>query len=111
MTFHDIFFLFSEIETTFGLVMIMEYFEESIVLLKDQLCWQYDDLIYLKLNVQKGQKSSLSTKAEEKLRKWLSADQMLYDHFKGLFLQKIKSFGQEQMNTELSKLNRSIGKY
>ena len=100
-----IFFLFSEIETTFGLVMIMEYFEESIVLLKDQLCWHYDDLIYLKLNVQKGQKSSLSTKAEEKLRKWLTADQMLYDHFKGLFLQKIKSFGQEKMNTELSKLH------
>ena len=28
------------------LVMIMEYFEESLVLLKDLMCWDTDDMVY-----------------------------------------------------------------
>ena len=32
------------------LVLIMEYFDESLVLLKRELCWDLDDVIYFKLN-------------------------------------------------------------
>ena len=107
-------YLFSipEIESTFGLVMIVEHFEESIVFLKHELCWEYDDLVYLKLNAhKKGGKSTISQGAQDKLRKWLRADQMLYDHFKALFLQKLESFGRTRMRDELTKLAQSIGKY
>ena len=106
------YFHFPEIESTFGLVMIVEHFEESIVFLKHELCWEYDDLVYLKLNAhKKGGKSTLSQGAQDKLRKWLRADQMLYDHFKALFLQKLESFGRTRMRDELEKLAQSIGKY
>lgn len=33
-----------------NLVLIMEYFDESLVLLKRELCWDLDDVIYFKLN-------------------------------------------------------------
>ena len=106
------YFHFPEIESTFGLVMIVEHFEESIVFLKHELCWEYDDLVYLKLNAhKKGGKSTLSQGAQDKLRKWLRADQMLYDHFKALFLQKLESFGKNRMRDELTKLAQSIGMY
>ena len=106
------YFHFPEIESTFGLVMIVEHFEESIVFLKHELCWEYDDLVYLKLNAhKKGGKSTISQRAQEKLRKWLKADQMLYDHFKALFLQKLESFGKNRMRDELTKLAQSIGRY
>jgi len=101
-----------EIESTFGLVMIVEHFEESIVFLKHELCWEYDDLVYLKLNAhKKGGKSTISQRAQEKLRKWLKADQMLYDHFKALFLQKLESFGKNRMRDELTKLAQSIERF
>lgn len=34
----------------FDLVMIMEYFDESLVLMKRLLCWEIEDILYLKLN-------------------------------------------------------------
>ena len=40
-----------EIEETFDLIMIVEHFDESTVLLKHLLCWDYSDLTSLKLNV------------------------------------------------------------
>jgi len=101
-----------EIENTFELVMIVEHFEESIVFLKHHLCWEYEDLVYLKLNAhKKEEKSSLSQEARDKLRKWLTPDQMLYDHFKALFLQKIESFGRDRMREELTKLAQSIEQF
>ena len=32
------------------MVLIMEYFDESLVLLKRELCWELDDVVYFKLN-------------------------------------------------------------
>ena len=102
----------TEIEETFELVMMVEHFEESIVFLKQLLCWEYDDLVYLKLNAhKKGEKSTLSPEAQEKLRKWLKPDQMLYDHFKALFEKKIEAFGREKMRDELTQLAQAIERF
>ena len=52
-----------EIEATFDLVLITEKFSESIVLLKELLCWDFHDMTSLKLNAQKSStKSKLSYK-------------------------------------------------
>ena len=92
--------------------MMVEHFEESIVFLKQLLCWEYDDLVYLKLNAhKKGEKSTLSPEAQEKLRKWLKPDQMLYDHFKALFEKKIEAFGREKMRDELTQLAQAIERF
>ena len=44
-----------EINKKFNLIILAdeEYFEDSIILLKNALCWQYEDMIGLKLNSQK----------------------------------------------------------
>ena len=34
----------------FDLVMIMEYFDESLILLKRLLCWEIDDILHVKVN-------------------------------------------------------------
>ena len=39
-----------ELEEKIDLVLIMEYFDESLVLLKRELCWDLDDVVYFKLN-------------------------------------------------------------
>ena len=57
-----------EIEATFDLVLITEKFSESIILLKELLCWDFYDMTSLKLNAQKSSsKSKLSYKGKVQL--------------------------------------------
>lgn len=39
-----------ELAENIDLVLIMEYFDESLILLKRELCWELDDVVYFKLN-------------------------------------------------------------
>ena len=67
-----------EIDSTFALVLLTEKFDESMILLKDLLCWDYRDMTSLKLNAQKSSsKSKVSTNARNILKKWMWADYMV----------------------------------
>ena len=48
----------------FGLVMVVERMEESLVLLADYLCWELSDVLVLDLN-------SLRSKVRETNKKWV----------------------------------------
>ena len=75
--------LISEIDQTFDLIMIVEDFNESMVLLKNGLSWNYDDLLSVKLNVHNEMtKSVISERAKNSLRKWLKDSYIFYDYFK-----------------------------
>ncbi|KAB0405320.1 hypothetical protein E2I00_010024, partial [Balaenoptera physalus] len=43
-----------EVERRFHLVLLQEYFDESLVLLKDLLCWELEDVLYFKLNARRA---------------------------------------------------------
>lgn len=97
-----------EIQDKFQLVLIAERFHESIVLMKDLLCWDYRDVVSLKLNARMSQKKSrLSPAAKQALEQYLSADYKLYNHFKAELDKKIKAFGQNRMDTELEILQHA----
>ena len=79
-----------------------------MILLKELLCWDLDDVTYVKMNAQlSNKKSSLSPEAMAELRKWLSADYMLYDHFRVKFQESVESFGQKRMSREVERLRVS----
>ena len=42
-----------EMEDHFHLIMILEHFDESLILMKDILCWDTQDITNLKLNARK----------------------------------------------------------
>uniref|UniRef100_K7GGV4 Galactose-3-O-sulfotransferase 1 n=1 Tax=Pelodiscus sinensis TaxID=13735 RepID=K7GGV4_PELSI len=42
-----------DIGRRFHLVMLLEHFDESLVLLRDLLCWELEDILYFKLNARK----------------------------------------------------------
>jgi hypothetical protein len=91
----------AEIERTFDLLLVAEKFEESMVLLRDALCWTYEEVSYLKLNArQEGRKSQLSEKARAALKDWLWGDYMLYDHFRANFQMKLDRYGAAKMERE-----------
>ncbi len=70
----------SEIESTFDFIMVVEQFDESLVLLNEVLNWSWDDLAYVERNKLK-EYSDLNSDAKDELRKWLGSDQLIYEYF------------------------------
>ena len=83
-------------EQDFDLVMINEYFDESLILLKKLLCWQFEDILYVKLNQRPPRpKQELSNITKQQIFNWNRADLMFYDFFNKTFWRKIKEYGPE----------------
>jgi len=80
------------IEEEYDLVLINEYYDESLILLKNLLCWDFDDILYLKQRVRKT-KSSLNYETKANILSWNHADLLLYHHFNKTLWRKISEAG------------------
>ncbi|XP_019633879.1 PREDICTED: galactosylceramide sulfotransferase-like [Branchiostoma belcheri] len=70
------------LDRIFSVVMVSDYFEESVVLLKHALCWDIDDVTFFKVNSRNEQSvRHVTTKMAGKIRHWNRADGMLFDHY------------------------------
>ena len=79
--------LINEVNKTFDLIMIVEYFKESMILLKNGLSWNFDDMSSLRLNVHDiATKSVISDDAKNSLKSWLNDSYVFYDFFKVFIL-------------------------
>ncbi|XP_029301977.1 galactose-3-O-sulfotransferase 2 [Cottoperca gobio] len=94
------------IERDFHLILISEYFDESMILLKHALCWSLEDVVSFKLNSRSEQtRHPLLTNTAEKIKRWNALDWRIYLHFNTTFWHKVDSLvGQEQMKREVSQL-------
>lgn len=79
-----------QLDKEFQLVMITEFFHESIVLLRRLMCWSIKDVLYIPKdkNVHK-KKRNFSAEDEAKHRKLNLADYDLYDFFLRRFLDTV----------------------
>ena len=76
------------------LVMIMEYFDESMILLKRMMNWSMKYIVYKKVNAGHYHFSS-SDGDRKRHRKWSSIDYQFYKHFNRTFWGKVKSQGDD----------------
>ncbi|XP_006820317.2 galactosylceramide sulfotransferase-like [Saccoglossus kowalevskii] len=78
----------------FDLVMIAEYFDESLILLKKLLCWEFEDIVYIQQNTRNDQlRSRLDDWKRQRILEINSADLKLYQHFNNTFWLKVKAYG------------------
>ena len=84
------------LEEEFDLVLISDYFDESMVLLKRQLKWSLRDILYLRVNAMTLAKDSpwrsepnITSAEFRAFRHCNMVDYELYDHFLPIFLDKI----------------------
>lgn len=85
-----------ELDTDYKLVLILEYFQESLVLMKRLLCWDTKDILYVPLNAMSSKPNfDLDKRDIEHLKKWNSADFKLYEHFYEVFGAKVESLGDD----------------
>lgn len=94
------------IQRDFHLILISEYFDESMILLKHALCWSLEDVLSFKLNSRSKQtRRELSSETAEKVRRWNALDWSIYLHFNATFWHRVKSqIGNERMKREVLRL-------
>lgn len=95
-----------EIEQNFNLILIADYFDESMILLKHTLCWDLDDVIYFKLNSRSQDTvQTLTPESKERVKAWCSLDWKLYLHFNQSFWRRIEeTTGLEELEKEVNRL-------
>lgn len=83
----------TSVEKDFQLVLIMEYFDESLILLKRLFCWSLDDIFYLKHNsrLHTLKKHHIPRQFRNTFLEWNKADVLLYQHFNQTFWKKVNS--------------------
>ncbi len=99
-----------QLDVTFDLVLITEMFEESLVLMAERLCWRTTsksmwDLTFLRLNRRvEGKSSNMTSESRATLRRWLWAEQMVYDHFREKLKRNVRRFGKKMMERKVRAL-------
>ena len=84
------------LDKEFDLVMIADYFDESAVLLKRLLCWEFEDVLFTKTNerLDKERAASITDDIIENIKRWNKADMLLFEHFNRTLWSKIKMEGE-----------------
>ncbi|CAC5407662.1 GAL3ST1 [Mytilus coruscus] len=80
------------LDTEFSLIMLLEYFVESLVLMKRILCWDLKDILFIPINEyskEKRNKIKLSPDDMSNLQKYNHADFRLYQYFEKKFMRQL----------------------
>ncbi|XP_006813878.2 galactose-3-O-sulfotransferase 3-like [Saccoglossus kowalevskii] len=94
----------NKLKKELDLVLLVDYFDESIVLLKKLLCWTWDDVVYLARNARPdGTRKELSMELRQKVIQWNSADHLLYQEFNRTLWAKVAEYG-PQFKDDLEEL-------
>ncbi|XP_071492114.1 galactosylceramide sulfotransferase-like [Diadema antillarum] len=84
-----------ELAREIDLVMINEYFDESLILLRKLMCWNYMDILYISNTVRsKSHRYPLTEGTAERIRSWNAGDIMLYNYFNKTFWKKVREYGE-----------------
>lgn len=80
-----------DINDKFTLVLIYEHLDESLVMLKRKLCWELDDVLYLKsyfIDNKTGDRNFTEVQKGQ-LRNWSKADSALHEYFNKTLWERI----------------------
>lgn len=99
-----------QIEQTLGFVMLTEYFDEGLVLLRRKLGLEVEDLKYMYMKRGVEREGEPTKDQKKKLRELINVDSLLYDHFSKIFWKEWKKAGgDDELAGEVKQL-RSMNK-
>ena len=93
----------------YDLILITEYFDESLILLKHLLSLEFTDIVYLKAkenNEKKFSAEDLSQETKELILERQHVDNVLYNAANATLWRKIDNFGRSKMESELKKFRK-----
>ncbi|XP_003725982.2 galactosylceramide sulfotransferase [Strongylocentrotus purpuratus] len=74
------------------MVIVNEYFDESLLVMKKALCWDFNDILYISQN-KRAVKDTMPEETRAKIRAWNHADTLLHYRFNETLWKKIKAYG------------------
>ncbi|XP_041483288.1 uncharacterized protein LOC121430080 [Lytechinus variegatus] len=95
-----------KLDREFRLVLITEYFEESLVVMRRLLCWSLEETLYVAKNVRPNP-ANIPESLRNKMRQWNNVDTQLYEHFNRTLWEKISRYGPD-FQTDLSEFRRRL---
>ena len=93
----------------FSLVMIVEYYNESLVLLRRLMCWKLIDILYTKRNIRKYRHKDIHMDPVlvNNFRRYNEPEYILYDHFNKTLWRRIAE-EPDDFRDELSHFNALV---
>lgn len=98
--------ILQNLEKIFPLVLLAENFDESLVLLRDRLCWPRDAVDLFPHNSRGESRKKISQEQMRKLRAWNSLDWALYSHFNRSFWRQAREFGIQKLRREVEEIRK-----
>ena len=90
-----------EVTKRFHFVVIADYFDESLVLMKEQLCWSWHNLIYIKFKLSYlKEKIVLLPEIESSILKWNNLDEDLFREFNNTFWERARTYGLDNLKRD-----------
>ncbi|XP_022689631.1 galactose-3-O-sulfotransferase 2-like [Varroa jacobsoni] len=96
----------SMLEQNFHLVLLAEFMEESLVLLREELCWKLESMVAFRHNERNLsiRIQIMSSEAEARILYLNDIDMRIYKHFLEKFLHLLDKFGRGRMFNEVQAL-------
>ena len=86
----------AKIEKELDLVMITERMEESLILFRNLMCWQTEDIVIFHHSVIMSRSvTTLADDDKNELKRWLNADEKVYNHFYKIFQEKVAKYSRD----------------
>ncbi|XP_070567168.1 galactosylceramide sulfotransferase-like [Ptychodera flava] len=80
------------LDNEFDLVLLMEYYDESLILLKQLMCWDFRDILYYPLKVHTVYQPPTTPEMETKISQLARHDIRLYEYFNMTLWEKIRNY-------------------
>ena len=90
-------------------MLLTDYFDESLVLLKEQMGWEFQDIFFMKrfYTVDRSRKDSkLSQESVELILKYNVVDVQLYNFFHQMYKMKVRAYGEELLTQKVAEFRR-----
>ncbi|XP_033103429.1 galactosylceramide sulfotransferase-like [Anneissia japonica] len=84
----------NRLEREMTVVLLTEYLDESLLILRKKMCWTWSDILYVAKN-RRPEVETLPELLREKMRSWNAVDSMLYNNFNRTLWKHVEEYGQE----------------
>lgn len=96
-----------ELDDTLTFVLITDYFDESLVLLKHAMCWSWEDILYVKFKMRTDDaKTKITPIMADRIKSWNRADWIMYQHYNTSFWARASEYGIDNLNRDVEELQR-----
>ena len=99
----------ADLAQEFDYVLLTDYFDESLVLLKEQMGWKMQDIFFMKrfYTTDRSRKDSrLSQRTIDRIFKYNVVDVQLYNFFHQMYKMKARAYGKELLDQKTAEFRR-----